>query len=725
MPPITIRGGLQGELLTANPIVNSGFGRYLKGVPAQILAGADFAGQLRQPLHLVHPGQSGFALSFKKGVPLASGADGATRELEISAGAKALVTVHNRSGENLVGDAFLGDPVTVPPGSAYVSFLSEADVSADLSEHLGKLTFGFGIGTGIELRCFHPFDLLDHPPQLADAVRTVLEEFVIPGDVTDLRNMPEGVLASVSGHGRFRIGASVDFAAAFNPLASIDTIPRFGPLEISAGASLQVGIEASVAGDYQVRVHKTAANKVRLSYHKATAREFSVNLEAAAGPEAALGNRDLVKMFLSRGSKAPDLDIEQLVAAGLSNEQIDQIGGAIRAGVRRALNLSLNAEFSSFRGDDAVFVYDIDLARLDATGEAAIEQALGGDLTALNGLEPDLPGHGIRLLRSRLENLRRKRVTWRVNLLGIVNVLSLAELVTKGTVFHDEESGELIIADEISMKRIGAVTDRDSVRKVLYECAMLTATYKAGGIDRNVELSASNSFFAMERNANRERVSDYLDAVVGIGLMRPADVPGSLGDAREFGKTSFLLDSQFDQAACEALFLDGNKKAHPESFYERLGREAVLALIRPDESDAFRRIPMQSDELWDKMRKTGQPGFASILPPPISDAARIGAVRADYTLIVWWADAMHTAAEQLAKMQEFLSTADPAKLDENTGFKRRRTALQQKMAEAIQKNRSNFGDPWGLLALTAAAGGKASSSAILVSAKLSLVLPEE
>src|SRR5262249_24629896 len=156
--------GLNAEVISANPIVNSGFGHYLKDIPAQLLAGTDFLGQMRQPLQLVQPGQSGFQLSFAKPLPL-----GDHEALNVSAGAAALLTVHNRSGKRIFEDTFLGVPITVRAGQAYVSFLFAPTLSVYLSQQSGKLTFGFGFGTSAELRCFQLFDLTDQPPTLREA----------------------------------------------------------------------------------------------------------------------------------------------------------------------------------------------------------------------------------------------------------------------------------------------------------------------------------------------------------------------------------------------------------------------------------------------------------------------------------------------------------------------------------------------------------------------------
>jgi hypothetical protein len=309
--------------------------------------------------------------------------------------------------------------------------------------------------------------------------------------------------------------------------------------------------------------------------------------------------------------------------------------------------------------------------------------------------------------------------------LGILNVLSLRELARTATVFHDEESGELIIADEVSTKRIGAVTERNNLRKILYESALITATYKASGIDINSDLSASQNFFLYDKHANRQRMSDFLDAVAAVGLLNAGDIPARLGSSDEFGRASLGLETEYDQAACQNLFLDGDTPRATD-FYEEMGKLALLALVAKTDPDSYRRIPIENATLWQKM-KAGQTSFAFILPPPITGGAdavlRVARVQQDYTLIEWWAATMSKAAVRLADMQAFLKGKNAAILENNKQFSDKREALADELAAAIQKNKSNFDDPWGLIALFMASHRSAVASATVVSSEFTLSLP--
>jgi hypothetical protein len=396
--------------------------------------------------------------------------------------------------------------------------------------------------------------------------------------------------------------------------------------------------------------------------------------------------------------------------------------------MRRRLQLSLNGEFSSLKQDEAAFLYEIDLARLDAAGKDAVGRALHGDLSALNLLEPESAAHGFTVIQTRTGNLRRKRISWRINLLGIVNVLSLSELVRRGAVIHDPESGDLVITDEVTSARIGAVSDSKNIRKAVFECAMLSASYKAAGVDVNSDLKASQTFFALDPNANRQKMKDFLDAVAGLGLMTAAGRDDSLRDTGPFGSSTLLLETEFDQRACEALFLDESGAARPGAYYERVGRNALLSLIQPGDPDDYRRIPADTEALWQRMKAAGQFNFKSVLPAPITGGSRqdvrVGVVIADFTLITWWAEAMAAAATSLLEVRRVLGGASAESLQDSSDFRKARAALERAMAGAIRRNKSSFGDAWGVLAMFNAAGGAAVARATVTSPRLTLSLPQ-
>ena len=730
MRSISITDSLSVELLSAQPKDTSGFGKYLQGKLTQLLADKDLTSLLPSRLDAIDAGERGFKLRFAQDVPI--GADAVA--LRVSADSAATLGVYGRPGMSLFEDAFIGPPVQVAAGQAYISLAIHPTLTVGLKSSVGSLAFGFEGGTDAEFRYYRPFETGLATVTLGAACREMLETFAIPNTTEDLKTMlaqPTGTMASASGHGRLQIGCTVDVAAAFNPLASVDTVAPLGSLSVARKASARVGVQANVSGDFQIRVQTMGKGKVRLSYHKVAARELDCSLEATAGPGVTLGDKDLLNMIFSGPGRTSGTTEGDLTAAGISQSQLKNITAAMRAGISRRLSLELSAAFSSLEQNEAAFCYEIDFEHLDAAGAAAVDEALAGNLRSLNGLEPDLPAHGIRVLQSRTEKLQQKEVKWRLNLIGLVNILSLTELARTGTVFHDEESGELIVTDKVTSDRLGATTKGRALRKMLFESVMLTATYKAGGIDPNTSLRAAQTFFTMDRSANRQRMSDYLDAVAALGLMPAANVDERLGAVDDFGRSSLMLNADFDQCACERLFMEGNQ-ARDEDFYEEIGKLALLALVQKRDVDAYRRIPLEDPALWRRMKAASQFTLKALLPPPITsgdsvrETVRVEVVASDYTLIVWWATAMATASRALADMRAYLAGPPAVAPDEaNPEFRKRRDAVSRAMVKAVQKNRTTFGhDPWGLVAMFYASKRSAAVSGVVVSPRLTMSLPD-
>jgi hypothetical protein len=737
MPSITIKDNLNADVISANPLVSTGLGKYFKGQSAALLAGVDVAGQLRTPLALANVGESGLGFKWADDISLGGKSNVA---LTVEGGAKAVVGVLNRAGMQVFGTTFIGEVMKVPAGQALVSFTFRPALALGLKNTVGALSFGFAAGAEADITYFHPFDITGPaaPPfKVADAAKTVLEQFVVPNSADDLRRMkdlPENAIAAVSGHGELRVGVSVDVAAAFNPLASVGSIPKLGSITASSAVSASVGVKAKVSGDFQIRVQKMKGAVIRLSYHKIAGREVEVSLTGSAGLGISLGDRDLLKLLFDGPGGLPGKSREDLVQGGITSAQLKRVSDAMKAGLSRKIELSLAASFSSISTNEAAFLYEIDLAALDAAGASAIDSALSGDLTALNALDQAGQGSGIKVLRSRTQAVSKKKVSWRLNLIGIVNVLSMKELVKSGTVAVDEESGEVVIVDKITSDRVGATSVRKHIRRLLYESTIMSLTYRAVGLDPTVKtaLDINQSFFFFDKSANRQRVSDYLDAVRAVGLIGN-DGDAQLGGEDDFGKASLLIETSFSGPTSVKVFETPTGQGTPSADdYENIGRAALLSLIKKGEADDYRRLPLEQIGLWKKMREAGQANIRHVLPPPIrggsDEAIRVGVIVSDYTLIVWWASAMATAAEQLAKMRAFLAAkgatgADPVTLDNDAEFQKQREKLSEAMVKAIKKNESAFDDPWGLVALHHASRGAAKAEATLISSKLTLFLP--
>src|SRR5262245_1257324 len=118
MPRITIADGLSVELLSANPKAASGLAKYLKNPAAALRAGAELRAELEKQLQLVSTSVGGFGLEWVRDVPFeVRGAP-----VTVTAGSGVHLLVYNQPGMSLVDEAFVGPPMTVRPGQAFVAF---------------------------------------------------------------------------------------------------------------------------------------------------------------------------------------------------------------------------------------------------------------------------------------------------------------------------------------------------------------------------------------------------------------------------------------------------------------------------------------------------------------------------------------------------------------------------------------------------------------------------
>ena len=198
---------------------------------------------------------------------------------------------------------------------------------------------------------------------LAKALSETIAGAVIPADVDDLAALPLGAYASVEGEGEVQLTGSVELASVVNPLAT-PGLPVIGSASISAGASVNVGAEFRASGGFEIRVTKIAGDRVRLSYYKRAGSEISIDATAAFGVSATIRDSDVLKRLIDALSGDPKANLEELVNAGLSDEQIEALQQAMAKSIDRTLRIAAELQFSSVRHGEALFAYDIDVAAL-------------------------------------------------------------------------------------------------------------------------------------------------------------------------------------------------------------------------------------------------------------------------------------------------------------------------------------------------------------------------
>ena len=706
--------------LTVTPNQDSAIAKYFKNLSDLSISSASQL--LESGMTLADAGIT----SATTGVNFLEPIDVGTSQLDLTIGAGlsgsfSIFVPHGTSAMLLDPDPY-EDPIPVALDDRYVSFGVVASVSGGATAGLGDLKFGFNGGSSASFSNYLKFSVKPSAPQLLDAIRDTVAQFMIPADIEDLQALRLGQIVVMDGNGSLKFSASANLLAAINPLASASLPGPLSDVAVKGGGSITVGADVQLSGEYQVRVNKVANNLVHLAYYHKKSSAFDVKATASVGITATFGETDLLGKLMSAISSDPKADTDQLKKAGLSATEIRNIQEAIKASIERTVELAVSAELNATREDKAAFSYDIDLGSLTASSRAAIHSALDGDLSALT-LNPLSPLPGILAARDLFTNVRQQKYALTINLLGIYNLGWLSKLIESGKVIHDPTTGSLVIADSVTASRISmasvnlGVADSEKLRKVLAEGFLITVAYhgaRRSGL--TPALTIAHSFFALNQHTSQETLRDELDVSVALDLMDQSSRDRIVASAPEFGRTLYFATTEYDANLASQLFLFGNQACTPE-FYQQAGLEAVACLIHEGDMDEARLRPTRDVDLWRKMKGLGQPGIKSLFPG-VPDPV-VGAIIADYSLICWWAGAMHTTAIKLVAMKEFLST-HPSADDENNDFKKLRNDLADHLRRVAADTKEEFGRPWGLLAMFLASGKRAGRKCMLVGRALTL-----
>ncbi len=718
MPTISLRDDLDLDI-EVEPNDTSAFVKYFKVIPELITRNRklrDFA-----PLKLDDPAVTSFQSSLSFGQPVPIGVQDI--DLTIKAGANGAINIFlpdphlgKDETDSLFSPDKYGEDVPVKQSERYVSFNVTANVGGSVATRASDLTFGFSADSSVSVTNYQKFSITPTAPTILSAIKQTLASFQLPGDLQDLEAMLPDSVITVAGNGSLKFSASANLLAVSNPLASVDALSWPGPISVSEGASITVGGSYRVFGDYEIRIRKTGPTTVRLGYFREHGSEWKVNTSASAGLSLSLGDDDLFAKVISALSPDAQADFDELKNAKLDPDTIASIQATVMAAIERTLEVAVSFEIGSLAATQAAFLYEVDLAALAADGRMAIHRALDGDLSDLVSQQGPLPG-GIKMVQSVFTTLTQSKHTFKVNLLGIYNFISISKLTLKGKALFDPESGELTLSDTASASRIQATVlniggkptqaDPRQLRKVLASSLLITAAYRASGSTvSQPKLKSSQIHCELHAQTNRETMQDELDVAVGLKLMTMAEQNDLTKEIGDFGRTIVYATTDYDDALMTTMFLEG-EMPRAITDYETIGRQAMQVAIHNDAVDRFRLSPLQDDGVWKEMKDGGQPKFRQIFPAATN--TQIGAMTADYTTIVWWAKTMNETGKKLAVVRAFL--AQNPKMDpENNTFKKLRGDLAEHLKSVAADTREEFGRPWGLIAMDMLTGFRSNAS---------------
>lgn len=569
---------------------------------------------MNKPITTLAPGELGSGLKFA-----ADGSFG-TSSIDWKLGGGATVTVSaTQSGVAIPGDELFINPIVVGSNQTVVSVAFSPTLAASFATGIGDLHFGFSVGGGVEFRSGRTYEVASVAPSLKDALADMFSTGIIPGNIVDVKDMKARDIGSVSGVGELKMSGSFDVVRAINPLVSPTLLlKQIGTAQFDAGASLTVGANVTVRGRYQVRVQKLTDNTVRLAYYKMAGSQFDFSVKASAGATLTLQKKELLEKLMGFLG-TPKADVTALVDAGLSDQQIADIQKAIEASISRSVAISLAASFSSSKDETKVFEYEFDLGLLGNDGVAALQAALQADLSALTSANV-LPA-GIRLIHSELEVVRKQRTVWKINLIGLLNVLHVHELISKGTTLFNADTGELVITDSTTGKNLRVETrpleaDTKKLHKVLLQSLVITAAYRASGLQKTLEFTGAMTYFEQSGNANRGNISDMLDNFVCAMLISPEEKKAFLEGRSFSGRASVFFDLTLTHADLTAMFLKAGV-ARDQDDYELIARQCMERLVQPGDERDFRRVLLNfsdaGNDLWRRARSAGPAALQSVL----------------------------------------------------------------------------------------------------------------
>jgi hypothetical protein len=535
-------------------------------------------------------------------------------------------------------------------------------------------------------------------------------------------------IATASGQGVLKVSGGLSVTASPNPLASVDLPLGAGAIAVKAGATAGLSATFTISGSYQIRVRRKDADTIELSIFQESGTTLKADLSASAGVTAKLGDTDLIAAVLGAISTDPVGDKKLL--ADLQPAEIKTLRDAIKDGLDHSLKSSLDTVLSAVTDDQAAFQWEIQPARLSAEAGAAVQKALSGDLSLLTSMEEAMQAGGIlapgvKMLNSVLSETRKRGVTLKINLLGILNYLTVSELVRNSETLTDDVTGDVTIKETVSGNSITAVVEpmarNEALRKAIFDSILATTSYRAGKAVALPNLTCEQMHFAVNQNTNHQILGDYLKWFVALKVLAVADKTTILSQFIDGGPSTCVLRTSFGDADCSSMFFDEHGSLRAQQYYLEIGRQALRALLDPDHQEIDRlRYQIVDDKLWPAALDKGANVNLGPLVGLSTADNRVAYLIGDVLVIAHWAQVMTEVGALLQDVRAIVGASDPTSLVNNTEFNQTREALQKKLAAMIKASKTRFDEPWGMVCLFWAAGFPRTASAKAVSQRLKL-----
>jgi hypothetical protein len=149
--------------------------------------------------------------------------------------------------------------------------------------------------------------------------------------------------------------------------------------------------------------------------------------------------------------------------------------------------------------------------------------------------------------------------------------------------------------------------------------------------------------------------------------------------------------------------------------------QALRALLDPDHQtiDHLRYL-IVDDELWPKALDTSaNVNFGPLVGLSTADV-RVEYLIGDVVVITDWAEAMVEADSLVQDVRALVGESDVTTFFQNNQFKKKRNALQKKLAVMIKASKTRFDEPWGMVCLFWAGGSPRTAYGKTVAQRLTV-----
>ncbi len=673
--------------------------------PASVLhfLRADVIGALDQTLDQVQINSVSIGFDYEPAVALAGGTVGFTAGGGPTGEIDLLKPAGGDSSPLFPSDQFGTD---IEMGSNYYLALSfQLALSAQASGGVGAFAIAPSASASGSATLYLPYAKgADNAyPTLKSALETLFSSYLLPSSEADLLDkLPVGAVFAYDTQGSVGFQAQFDFLAAINPTASLGVSPSFGPISITAGPSVTVGGGFTLSGELEVRFWKKSATVVQIGYYKKKGSSLAVSFDASVGADVTVEGYDVISKIYGLLGDSGTLDPAWL-SANVPAAVAGDVAEAYQSAVQTKLSIAIDAECDTSITDQAAFSWNFDLSALDAAGHTALENLFKSDLSML--LSSGALPAGITRAGSVLDHTKETTYAFTFNFLGLFDHASVNDAVLDlATQVSDD--GQIILTDTAHLTRLSASATptspvkADQLRKVYAEDCVATMGYAAslGGVV--VTPSVAYNYFFYEKNAHPADLQLFVETATKLGKAGAAgDWAAALQSGLGSQAASIFASLGYDGATSTKLFLDASGNPRTIADYQEVGRKTLLLAPGLGLDPKFIAC-LNNPATWQQLINVGSTqGIYQILGADLANTPVWAVYAGTCTLhTVYWASAMHSAAQALQDVLQYLKANPGNNTLQDANFQKKRKTFAGQLQSAIQKA-SLFNDEFRLMAL--------------------------